>query len=303
MSFLVNISGPCPLIEYLYPLLEKRISRLTCHNFEGRDQATISIELNGPTGLVDFKLLQLDDYLEKLLQGNPFLPELKIEVSNKLSAEPLGIAKYFQESFRPVPNLAIVPWLSPDPPVPEPKTIYLDPGAAFGSGQHPSTRLSLSLLEEGIKHSSGKEKKIDLLDVGCGSGILGMAAIIFGADRAVGIETDPDAADTARKNILANGLVDRITIERGSLETVKGHFDMIVANLVPSVANKLLPEMVAYLEVRGVLVMAGFQNGLLARVIEKLAGFGLTILETREEKGWSAVMAEKKQDTLTASVQ
>jgi len=303
MSFLVNISGPCPLIEYLYPLLEKKISRITCHNFQGRDLATIGIELNGPTGLVDFKLLQLEDYIEKLLRDNPFPSDLKIEVSNRLSAEPLGIAEYFQESFCPVPNLTIVPWLSSDPVVPEAKTIYLDPGAAFGSGQHSSTRLSLSLLEEGIRHNSSEEKKINLLDVGCGSGILGIAAVIFGADRVVGIETDPDAVDTARKNVLVNGLADRITIESGSLETVEGNFDMIVANLVPSVANKLLPEMVTYLTVRGMLVMAGFQNGLLARVIEKLAGFGLTILETRQEKGWSAVTAKKRQNTPTATVQ
>ena len=293
MSFLVNISGPRPLIEYLYPLLEKKISRIACHNFQDRDQANIGIELNGPPGLIDFKLLQLEDYLEKLLQGNPFPPELKLEVSNKLSAEPLGIHEYFQESFRPVPNLTIVPWLSPDLAVPEPNTIYLDPGAAFGSGRHPSTRLSLSLLEEGIKQRSTEGTKIHLLDIGCGSGILGMAAIIFGADRAVGLETDPDAVDTARKNVLLNGLADRIMIKQGSLETAKEKFDFVVANLVPSVSNKLLPKMVPVLNVRGLLVMAGFQNGLLARVIEQLTGLGLTILETKEEQGWSAVMAEK----------
>jgi ribosomal protein L11 methyltransferase len=296
MSFLVKITGPCSLIEHLYPHLEKRIARITCHNFQGRNQATICIDLDGPSSLVDFKLLQLEDYLEKMLQGNPFPPELKIEVGNKLNAEPFGIEEYFRESFQPIPDLTIVPWHSPEPAVPDQKTIYLNPGAAFGSGRHPSTRLSLSLLEEGIKYGSSKGKKIDLLDVGCGSGILGIAAIIFGADRALGIETDPEAVSTAKKNAILNGLADRLLFERGSLEKINEHFDIIVANLVPSVGSKLRPEMIRHLKNRGLLITAGFQNGLLARVLEQLDILGLTVLQTREEKGWSAVMAQRERD-------
>lgn len=301
MPFLVNISGPRSLIEHLYPHLNERVFRITRHNFQDRNQAILCIALDGPSALVDFKLLQLEDYLEKLFTDTTFPPELKIEVSNTLSAEPPGIEEYFRVAFQPIPDLTIVPWHSLEPAVPDQKTIYLNPGAAFGSGRHPSTRLSLILLEGAIRQNTGTGRKVNLLDVGCGSGILGVAAIHFGADRVLGIETDPDAVSTAKKNAILNGLAERLIIKGGSLKTVNGNFDIIVANLVPSVGNKLLPEIVGRLKAQGLLVMAGFQNGLLGQIVAQLDILGLSVLTTREKHGWSAVMAQKEADTAAAA--
>ena len=291
MPFQVNISGSSSLIDYLYPRLRKKIVRIACHNHQGREQATLSIDLAGPPGLVDFKLLQLEDYIEKLLSCYPEPPELKIEVSNTLYAEPLGIEEHFQNTFCPVPNLSIVPWHSQASGVQGQKTIFLNPGSAFGSGRHPSTRLSLSLLERGINRNTIAGRKTNMLDVGCGSGILGIGAILFGAEGVLGIETDPDAVRTAQQNVALNGFEDRIRIEWGSLEIVKETFAIIAANLVPAVAEKLLPEMVGFLEDNGLLVMAGFQKGLLPQVIKQLEEFDLTILETGKEQEWSGVIA------------
>ena len=135
-------------------------------------------------------------------------------------------------------QLIIVPaWL--DSPDDARIPIRIDPGMAFGTGTHPTTQLVLELLETQFLRET-EFLGVDMLDVGCGSGILSIAAIKLGAGRAFGVDTDPDAVDSARENATANNVSKNIIFDVGSVDQViAGIFPVRQAPLV--LANIIAP--------------------------------------------------------------
>lgn len=163
--------------------------------------------------------------------------------------------------------------------------IEIDPGMAFGTGTHPTTHLCLNLLETFVKNGQR------VLDVGTGSGILMVAAAKLGAGAVFGVDRDPAAVAVARDNLRLNQ-VPAATLAAGSLvEAVKGHFDLVVANILTEVIVLLLDDLARVLAPGGCFICSGMISRNTHRVEEGLKRLGLTVLDRREKDQWVALAA------------
>lgn len=166
--------------------------------------------------------------------------------------------------------------------------IAIDPGAAFGTGQHPTTALALRALEKYVKNSS------KVFDIGAGSGVLSIAAKKLGAKRVEAYDYDAVAVRIARENAALNGIED-LKIEVSDLfQNVTGTADIIVANIIADIILKLLPEIPTKLNKGGVFIAGGIIDERLDEVIDGMKKANLNIIEINHNKGWSLVIAEKK---------
>jgi len=177
------------------------------------------------------------------------------------------------------------PWseLDPGPGM----IVEIDPGAgAFGSGGHPTTRLLLEALSERL---SGGES---VLDVGCGSGVLAIAALRLGAGSATGIDIDPAAIVATRANAEWNGLADRVTASRTPLEDVTGHFDAVLANIHQEPLITLAPHIQRVLAAGGWLGLSGISRAQVSRVSAAFPSVAITA--TPELDDWTAIIGHRK---------
>ncbi len=144
------------------------------------------------------------------------------------------------------------------PGIPENGTIILEPGLAFGSGQHPSTRL----MGRGLAYISGRAESFPspVLDIGCGSGILSIICARLGGRRVVGLDINPAAVAGARRNVALNGLEGRVRISAEPIESLKGSFVLITANISPFVLFEIAPRLPGLLAPGGILLMAGMRD-------------------------------------------
>lgn len=198
--------------------------------------------------------------------------------------------------FQPIPvgeRLMIVPaWLEPDTAGRIP--IRIDPGMAFGTGTHPTTQLCLELIET-IQKSVPDPGATELIDVGCGSGILSIAAVKLGARRALGVDVDPDAVAAARENALINGVSERLELEVGSLAEIQGgqfslhKAPLVLANILAPVIVQLLREGLGdLLTPGGYLVLSGILEEQSQEIESALKINGLQLLEKRMIEDWVA---------------
>lgn len=166
--------------------------------------------------------------------------------------------------------------------------LNLDPGLAFGTGTHETTRLCMELLEQYVRPG------MNVLDVGCGSGILSVAALLLGADKAVGVDIDELAVKTAVENAEINHVEDRFTGICGNLtDQVTGTYDIVVANIVADVIIMLTKDVEQFMKPDTVYLMSGIidtrEQDVLAAVEQHF-----TIIDRKEEKGWVALSAKRK---------
>lgn len=179
-------------------------------------------------------------------------------------------------------HTVIVPtWLAADhEPEPGEITIVLDPGRAFGSGHHATTTLCLELLGE---HDLTDRS---VADVGCGSGVLAIAAAMRGA-RAVGVDIDPSAVEVTRENAARNGV--EVDVWEGSAKHLRGPADVVVANLITDVVVSLAGDLVA--ASRSTLIVSGIASERTQLAVDALTTAGATVSEVRERDGWVALLA------------
>jgi len=217
---------------------------------------------------------------------------LEFRVRNLAYSEPSSWCESLREPFQPVPSLTIRPW-TPSASQPEDRhTILLDSNLAFGTGRHPTTELCLKAIHAlsfGAWGLSGRS----VLDFGCGTALLAIAAVKLGASRGQGVEIDPEAAATAKRNVALNGLSERIVISHGSWEAVEGKADLLLANLVPSVLLRTGSEIPAHLDERGRAIVSGFSQNQSEEMEGFFAGLGLRMRERLTSKGWGALVMEK----------
>ena len=174
---------------------------------------------------------------------------------------------------------------------PDDVVVALDPGMAFGTGLHPTTRLCLAALE--AVADRGRLADARVLDVGCGSGILAIAAVRLGARRALGIDTDPIAIEATTVNARRNRLVRRIDTRLGSLPTGEPPFDVVVANLIAGVLVPLAPALHDELRPGGVLVASGIFIDREGDVRAAFETAGLVVDERGVEGEWVALAAHR----------
>src|SRR4030042_7105006 len=159
-------------------------------------------------------------------------------------------------------SIVLKPPQMPFNPGPEDVVISIAPGAAFGLGDHPSTRLALRGIEEAIRtprwvrHGNGAR----ILDIGTGTGVLLIAAVMLGVERGVGIDLDPCARKEARENAAINGVENRIDVSEIALDQLTGRFAAVTANLRYPTIIRLYPRVQEMIEPGGVIVMSGIQS-------------------------------------------
>ena len=168
--------------------------------------------------------------------------------------------------------------------------LILEPGLTFGTGSHATTRLCLTALEQAVQ---GGEK---VLDLGCGSGILSIAALKLGAASALAVDIDDKCLDVAHENAAMNGIGrDTYTVKVGDIlsdETLRaeigGGYDVVLANIVADVIIGLGPMVRSLLRENGVFLCSGIIDTRAEEVADKLRQAGLEILDTRSSEGWYA---------------
>ncbi|MCL2445782.1 MAG: 50S ribosomal protein L11 methyltransferase [Oscillospiraceae bacterium] len=171
--------------------------------------------------------------------------------------------------------------------------LLLDPGVAFGSGSHATTRLCLQALEQHITPAC------TVLDVGCGSGILAIASALLGASGAIGVDIDPAAVQNAQENAARNGLAPpQVQFLQGDLaQHITGRFDVIVSNIVADAIIALAPQVSDLLAPGGVWLSSGIIDTRTGDVQVALAAAGFAVAAQHEEEGWVCLAAQPEQHT------
>ncbi len=179
---------------------------------------------------------------------------------------------------------------------PEDVVLSLDPGMAFGTGLHPTTRLCLAALEaladEGLLASGrARDGSARIIDVGCGSGILAIAAGKLGAGELLGVDTDPIAVESTIANARLNGLTRRVRVRRGSVPSGEGPFDLVLANLIASLLVQLACPLRDELAPGGRILASGIFRDREGDVRAAFEAAGLRLGRRWAEEDWVALEA------------
>jgi ribosomal protein L11 methyltransferase len=165
--------------------------------------------------------------------------------------------------------------------------LELDPGMAFGTGTHPTTRLCLSILE-GILADREREgnRVFSVLDVGVGSGILGIAAAHLGVPLVEAIDIDPEAVRVARENCELNGVSGRVTVSETPLGMIRKSFDIVLANILAEDLVRMSSDLVERTNPNGFLILSGILNEKEALIVEGYASRAVTLVEIARDEDW-----------------
>lgn len=207
----------------------------------------------------------------------------------------------WKQHYRPIEvgqRLVVVPaWLKED--FPQKVQVRIDPGMAFGTGTHPSTQLCLELLERESLH--GRDHLTSIIDVGCGSGILSIAALKLGARSALGVDIDQESVANSRANAELNSIGSELELGLGSVAEVRnGNFSVRAAPIV--LANILAPVIIRLFDAGladiispgGSLILAGILAEQGNRVKDAASAFGLTVDTERHRGDWVAFTVRKR---------
>jgi ribosomal protein L11 methyltransferase len=208
----------------------------------------------------------------------------------------------WKSSYQPIPvgdRLLVQPSWIPKPEE-DRLIISIDPGMAFGTGVHPSTRLCLQALEKHIKSGD------TIADLGCGSGILSIAAARLGAARVLAIDNDPSAVKIARENVVHNGVEEIVTVEQGSLPELLKACDrenqqprILVANIYAAVLERMLEDGLADgVQAGGLVILAGIMIEQTEDVLKYTEKQGLRLQQVTTETDWQALLLKRKSPPL-----
>lgn len=179
-------------------------------------------------------------------------------------------------------------------PKPEEVVLTLDPGMAFGTGLHPTTRMCLEQVEQRTQPG------MKVLDVGTGSGILSIAAVKLGASSAYAIDNSSVAVESAIENAAMNGLSDRIKVVLGVLDDAEaqrmaGQYDFVLANIIAQVIGAIAPQLAETVAPGGILVVSGIIEARRADAEDPLRATGLELIEQVMIDDWLALVWRKRK--------
>ena len=225
--------------------------------------------------------------LQALKEAHPEFAPLLLTMENVQDADWENNWKAFYKPMEIGERLLVIPdWEEAD--AAGRVALRLNPGLIFGTGSHATTRLCLTALERLVQPGMA------VLDLGCGSGILSIAALLLGADRAYGCDIDDKAVDVAYENAALNGIGrDRYTVRSGDVLSDEGlkkdmgtGYDIVVANIVADVIIALAPTAKTLKKPEGYFLCSGIIDDRAGEVREKLEAAGLTVLEANQSEGW-----------------
>lgn len=249
-----------------------------------------------PTGWTHSRLRVLapQDRAEAILEAAAAATQLVPVIEQRALVDDTDWVRVTQAQFLPT-QISDRLWIVPtwhEPPTSDAVVVRLDPGVAFGTGTHPTTRLCLAWLDENMRLGES------VLDYGCGSGILAIAAAKLGAGAVMGIDIDPQALAAARANASANGVAASYTDSHGLSQSATT-FDIVLANILSNPLKLLAPALLARVSPRGSLVL----SGILDRQAEELiatyrhADPSLPLEVWRRADGWVCLAGTRKAET------
>ncbi len=198
----------------------------------------------------------------------------------------------WKQYYKPIvisDRLAVVPVWEQFDATPGQQVLWMDPGAAFGTGSHETTALCLEYLSR----MDLRDKTV--LDVGCGSGILGIAAVLLGARSNLGVDIDQLAVKAGGENAARNGVEDRCQFVAGDLvEQVEGRYDVICANIVADVIKMLLGDIGKFMKPGARLLLSGIIEERSEEICQAAKEHGFVVLEQQCKRGWSALVCGKE---------
>lgn len=163
--------------------------------------------------------------------------------------------------------------------------IKINPGMAFGTGTHESTYMCLELLERYVN------KDDEIFDIGCGSGILAIAALKLGAKRALAVDIDDKCIDASHENADLNNLEDKMEIKKGNLlDVVKGRTDLIVSNIIAEIIVDEIKNLKNHMDMGGIFITSGIIKERRQMVIDALEESGFEIIDELEKNNWVAIV-------------
>jgi len=237
----------------------------------------------------DLILTQLTSYLQELAE----IFEVAVPSIETTFIEDEDWSRTWKEHFKPfaiIPGLVIVPTWEQYQTKDQEQVIVMDPGMAFGTGHHATTSLSLQLLQGALR---GRENA-SVLDVGTGTGILGMAAALFGASRIMAIDNDPEAVSAATKNSEINKLQQIMEVEITPLASLTAPFSLVIANIVHDVLLELAPELDRLTADGGQLILSGILAGQqVTNIISCFTILGFSLNRQEQKKEWAALLFSK----------
>ncbi len=203
--------------------------------------------------------------------------------------------KYFHQFY--VDDVLIIPsWEEVKPEDEDKMIIHIDPGTAFGTGMHETTQLCIRAIRKYVTEGA------EILDVGCGSGILGMLALKFGAGHSLGTDLDPCAIDATHENMEVNGIrKDQYEVMIGNIiddttvQDAVGYekYDIVAANILAEVLVPLTPVILHQLKPGGIYITSGIIDDKETKVVETVKAAGLEVLEVNHQGEWVSVVARK----------
>jgi len=203
--------------------------------------------------------------------------------------------KYFHQFT--IDDLLIIPsWEEQKEEDNDKKVLHIDPGTAFGTGMHETTRLCIKQLKKYVTSET------EILDIGCGSGILGIVALLFGAKSGKGTDLDPCAIEATKSNMEKNGFEnEKFQVQIGNIITDSsisdsiGYecFDIVTANILANVLIPLTPIIIKHLKKDGLYITSGIINEKEEEVAAVIMKAGLTIVETTYQGEWVSITAKK----------
>ena len=206
--------------------------------------------------------------------------------------------QYFHQFY--VDDILIIPsWEDVKPEDQDKMVIHIDPGTAFGTGMHETTQLCIRQIRKYVSENTR------ILDVGCGSGILGMLALKFGAAYSVGTDLDPCAIDATHENMEVNGIEkDRYEVMIGNIiddravqdKVGYGCYDIVAANILADVLVELTPVIVNQLKPGGIYITSGIIDDKEQTVVDAVKKAGLTVLDVTYQGEWVCVTARKDEN-------
>ena len=190
----------------------------------------------------------------------------------------------WEASLQPIeagPFVVAPSWTEVPPDLAGRRILRIDPKMAFGTGYHETTRLVLRLLADVVPEGAR------VLDLGTGTGVLALAALSLGAETALGVDIDPWSVANGHDNAALNGLADRLVVREGSLDVVpEAGFDLVVANIIRSVLEPLLPELVARAAPGAPVVLSGLLATERERVVDVMQSLGASLTAEGTENEW-----------------
>lgn len=236
------------------------------------------------------------EFLEFLpVLGDSFGPDCGAFVSASEITD-LGWAEQWKEHFKPQrigQRITVSPSWETYRADPDEVVLTIDPGQAFGTGTHETTRMCLRLIER--LFDSGRPPA-RVFDFGTGTGILGIAATRLGAERTLGTDIDPKAVETANENAEINGVADRFRAENTPLLSIRERYDLIVANILAEILVDLKREIAALCALDGRLILSGILSEKGDWVAKEYAAERFLLVERVEDGQWTALLLRRKED-------